>query len=81
MHRFYVEKFHLKELNQVEGKKQYCVEISDRFIAFENLDAEVDINKTWETLRANINISAKESLGYYDLKKHKPRFNGGSRNY
>jgi hypothetical protein len=25
----------------------------------------------------NIKISAKESLGYYDLKKHKPWFDGG----
>jgi hypothetical protein len=25
----------------------------------------------------NIKISAKESLGHYELKKHKPRFNEG----
>jgi hypothetical protein len=34
----------------------------------------VDINNTWETIRENIKISAKESLGYYELKKHKPWF-------
>jgi hypothetical protein len=27
-----------------------------------------------ETIRENINNSAKESLGYYELKKHKPWF-------
>jgi fructose-1-phosphate kinase PfkB-like protein len=34
----------------------------------------MDINRAWETIRENIKISAKESLGYYELKKHGPRF-------
>jgi hypothetical protein len=58
MHRFHMERFNLK-LNEVEGKEQYHVEISNRFAALENLDAEVDINRAWETVRENINISAK----------------------
>jgi hypothetical protein len=33
----------------------------------EDLGAEVDINSAWETIRENINISAKESVGYYEL--------------
>jgi hypothetical protein len=40
--------------------------------ALENLDIEVGIDGGWETIRENIRISAKESLGYYELKKHKP---------
>jgi hypothetical protein len=40
----------------------------------EDLDAEVEINSTWETIRENLKFSAKESLGYFDLKKHKPWF-------
>jgi hypothetical protein len=43
----------------------------------ENLDAEVDINRALESIRENIRISAKESLGYYELKKQKPWFNEG----
>jgi hypothetical protein len=43
----------------------------------ENLGTEVDINRAWETFRENIKISAKESLGYYELKKHKSWFNKG----
>jgi hypothetical protein len=35
---------------------------------------EIDINSAWETNRENIEISAKENLGYYELKKHKPWF-------
>jgi hypothetical protein len=34
----------------------------------------VEINSAWETIRENIKISAKESLGYFELKKHKPWF-------
>jgi hypothetical protein len=43
----------------------------------ENLDTEVDINRAWETIRDNIKTSAKESLGYHKLKKHKPWFDAG----
>jgi hypothetical protein len=62
----------LKKLHEVEGKEQYRVEIWNRFAALENLDAEVDINRYVETNRENIKILAKESLGYYELKTHKP---------
>lgn len=37
----------------------------------ENLDTEVIINRACETLRDDIRISAKESLGYYELRKQK----------
>jgi uncharacterized protein YaaR (DUF327 family) len=42
----------------------------------ENLDAGVD-NRAWETITEKTKISAKESLGYYELKMHKPCFNKG----
>jgi hypothetical protein len=61
-------------LNNVEGKEQFRVEVSNRFAALEDLDSEVEINSAWETIREIITISAKESLGYFELKKHKPRF-------
>jgi hypothetical protein len=77
MQRVHMERFNLKKLNEVEGKEQYRVEISNRFAALENLDTEVDINRAWETIRENIIVSAKESLGYHELKKHKPWFDEG----
>jgi hypothetical protein len=46
-------------------------------VALEDLDIEVEINSAWETIRENIKISAKESLGYFEFKKHKPRFDEG----
>jgi hypothetical protein len=43
----------------------------------EHLDTEEDIKSAWEMIREDIKISAKESLGYYELKKHKPWFDKG----
>jgi hypothetical protein len=50
-HRVHMERFSLKNINEVEGKEQYRVEISNRFSALENVDAEVDINAACETVR------------------------------
>jgi hypothetical protein len=71
-HKFHMQRYNHKKLNDAEGTQQYHVEISNRFAALENLDIEVDINRAWETIRENIKISAKESLRYYELKKHMP---------
>jgi hypothetical protein len=69
-----MERFNLKKLNKIEGKEKYRVEVSNRFAGLEDLDAEVEINTNWKTIRENIKMSAKESLGYYELKQHKPWF-------
>jgi hypothetical protein len=50
-HKFQMEGFNLKKLNEVEGKEKYRVEVSYRFAALEDLDAEVEINTIWETIR------------------------------
>jgi hypothetical protein len=71
-HRFHMDRFNLMKLNEVEGKEQYCDEVSNRFAALEDLVTVVAINSAWDIIRENINISAKESLGYCELKKHKP---------
>jgi hypothetical protein len=62
-HSVHMESFSFEKLNKIEGKEQYCVEISSRFTAMESSGTEVDINRAWETIRQNIKISAKESLG------------------
>jgi hypothetical protein len=61
-------RFNLKKLNEVVGKEQFCVEVTNKFVALEDLDAEVEINSAWETIKEDIKISAKESLGYFELK-------------
>jgi hypothetical protein len=40
-----MERLNLKKLNEVGGKEQYRVEISNTLAALESLDTEVDINK------------------------------------
>jgi hypothetical protein len=69
---FYVERFNLRKLNELGVRKQYQIEISDRFAALDNLgDSEVT-NRAWENIKENINTSSTESLGLYELKQHKP---------
>jgi hypothetical protein len=55
-----MERFSFRELNEagmetfnlkVERKEQYHVEVSARFAALENLDAEVDINSNREIMK------------------------------
>jgi hypothetical protein len=77
LHKFHMERFNLKKLNEVQDKEKYHVEVSDRFAVLEDLDAEVEINTIWETTREIIKISVKESLGYYEPKQHKPWFDEG----
>jgi hypothetical protein len=40
-------------------------------LQFADLDAEVEINTIWETIRENKKISPEERLGHYELKQHK----------
>jgi hypothetical protein len=68
-HRFHMERFSLKKLNKVGGKEKYHVEFSNRFVALEDLDAAVEINNAWDMIRENIKVSAKDSLGDYELKR------------
>ncbi|PNF22036.1 hypothetical protein B7P43_G10581 [Cryptotermes secundus] len=74
-HSVHTERFNLKKLSEVEGKEQYRVDISKRFAVLENLETVVHVNKA--CIRENIKMSAKESLGYYEPKKHKPCFDEG----
>jgi hypothetical protein len=44
---------------------------------FATSDAEVDISNFWETVIVEIKTTAQESVGYYDVKRHKQWFNEG----
>jgi hypothetical protein len=46
-----MERFKLKKLNEVDGKEKNLVEVSNRFAASEDFDAEVEINTLWEMIR------------------------------
>jgi hypothetical protein len=40
-----MERFKLKKLNQVEGKEEYRIEVSNIFANYEYFDSEVEIDK------------------------------------
>jgi hypothetical protein len=69
-----MERFNLKQLSEEEVKEQYQVTIKNKFAALENVDNEGDINRAWDTIRENIKISAKESIGLCESKSYKPWF-------
>jgi len=71
---FYGERFNLRKLNELEVRKQYQIEISNRFAALENLSDDEDINRAWENIKETIKTSAKERLVLHELKWHKPWF-------
>jgi hypothetical protein len=52
-HRVHMESINLKKLNEVDGKEQYRVEISNRFADLQDLDTEMNVNKAWEIIREN----------------------------
>jgi hypothetical protein len=42
-----VERFNLKTLSEIEVRKRFQIEISNRFAALENLNDSGDINRAW----------------------------------
>jgi len=45
-------------------------EITNSFAALETSDDDEDVNRTWENIKENIQILAKESLGLDELKQN-----------
>ena len=69
--KFEGERFNLRKLKELEVKEKYQIEITNRFAALENLNAEENVNRVWENIKENIKTSAKESLGLHEWKQHK----------
>jgi len=65
------ERFNQRKLNDLEFRKRYQTEFSNRFAALENLSDSEGINRAWENIREDNKNSAKESLGLHELKQHK----------
>jgi hypothetical protein len=62
------------KLNDLEVRKQYQIEITNRFAALENVSEDEVINRAWENIKENIKTSATESLGMHERKQYKPLF-------
>jgi hypothetical protein len=54
----------MKTSIEIEGKEKYCVEISERYVVSEDMDAKVEINSDWKIIRENTKILAIRSLGH-----------------
>ena len=65
------ERFNLRKLKDLEVKKQYQIEITNRFAA---LSDDGDIHRACENIKENIKTSAKESLQPHEMKQHEPWF-------
>jgi len=72
--KFEGERFNLRELNELEVKEKYQIELTNRFEALENLDVDEDVNRAWENIKYNIKTKAKKSIGLHERKQHKPCF-------
>jgi hypothetical protein len=72
--KFDAERFNLRELIEMEVRKQYQVNISNKFATLDNLNDSEDINRPWENIKDNIKTSAQDILGLYELKQHKSWF-------
>jgi len=54
-----VGRFNLRKLNELEVRKVYQIEITNRFAALENLSYGEGIYRAWENIKENIKNSAK----------------------
>jgi hypothetical protein len=70
-HRFYIERFSLNKLNEVGGKEQFRVEVSNRFAALEDLDAEVKINSAWERIIVSVAMWKHRTFDYETFRHGK----------
>jgi len=72
--RFDRQIFNLRKRNEPEVRERYQIEITNRFTASVNLNDDEDVDRNWESIKENIQTSAKKSLGLHDLKQNKPWF-------
>jgi hypothetical protein len=72
--KFDGECFNLRKLHGLDARKQYQIEISNKFAALVNLSDSEDTNSVWENIKENIKTSPKWSLVLCEMKHHKPEF-------
>jgi hypothetical protein len=60
-----MERHNFKNLNKLEGKEKYHIEVSNMFADLEDLDSEVKSNSAWEIIRER--ISEFQPRTFYDI--------------
>jgi hypothetical protein len=68
------ERFNISKLNELEVRRQYQIDITNRFAGLENVSDSEDINRAWENIKGDIKPSAEERLGVQELEQHKQWF-------
>jgi hypothetical protein len=67
-----MEIFNLRKLNELDVRKHYQTETSNKFPALENLIDSKDINRAWENIKGNMKTSTKDILVLCKLKQRNP---------
>jgi hypothetical protein len=57
--KFDGERFNLRKLNELEVRKQYQIETTNRFAALEDLSDDGDINRDWKSIKENMKSQLK----------------------
>jgi hypothetical protein len=70
--KFDGERFNLKNLKELEVRKQYQIKISKRLTALEILSDSENKNGACEHIQEYVKTSVKGSLSLYELKQQKP---------
>jgi polyribonucleotide nucleotidyltransferase len=68
--KFDVKRENLREVTELEVRRQYQIKISNRLSVSENLSDSEDINRVWENIKKNIKTSVKDSIGLNKLQRH-----------
>jgi hypothetical protein len=72
--KFDEERFNLRKLNELEVRKHYKIEFTNRSAALENLRDSEDMNRDWKNFKECTKTSAKYSLDLHEMKQYKSWF-------
>ena len=67
-----MELFNHRNLNQLEVRKQYQIEISKKFVASEILNDSEDTNRGWENIKEGNETSTTKCVGLDEWRQYKP---------
>jgi hypothetical protein len=67
-----VEIFNLRKISEMTIWQERQINMSNRSEDMDNSNDSEDINRASKNTKENIKTSAKDSLGLYELKHHKP---------
>jgi len=71
--KFDGERFNVRKLNELEVRKYYQMDITNRYAAMGSLRDDEDTNRVGENIKENIKTRLK-SLCPHELKQYKPWF-------